>query len=468
MTFFEVLDQVAAEYPGIVLMNPNDQRVVPAPVEKVRALAEIGVDDPNFPDTSRILSDLLLARNWNWGYFDKELKYVAIVRTNPATGHQMIVMMEVEEGIPVGRPTLGAAGRREPLEKARTDSFMRLMADVTELKLADVKRLFKASGVETFEEFLGAVEVMGREFAAAGQPLDPANGLASFEIMTRILAHDAADLVLGLGERGIRNLSMLSMHVLNEATEAVESKSGRSPLAMVRPVAKTTYTAIVLDMWPDSPAAIADFFLTDQRRYEALWYPIRAGEITVEQLDRVLGDAAAITKLVNASPSNPHKGVVFGWESTMNGPKMGERRAMSDGLMVRWNPPEAGSSGYLVVENDEGSGLEAYWGAAEDVARDWVGWRDESTANCMASRGGGAAWLESFDVVPSRRGRGEGTRILTTALEMLKKLGVSHVWGFAAPETEELREPLLRLYARHGFSIANGCGGRGNLIVASL
>jgi len=283
-------------------------------------MAELSVDDSNFPDASRILSDLLSARDWNWGYFDRDLGYVAIVRTHPKTGHPTIIMRETEEGLPVGRPTLGAAGKREPLEKARTDAFMRLMADVAGMRLADVRSAFRRSGIGTFADFLGAVEVMGKGFAEAGQPLDPANGLASFEIMTRVLDQDAADLVLGLGERGIRNLSMLSMHVLNEASEAVERKTGRSPLGSVRPVAKSLYTALVLDMWPDSPATIADFFLTDQRRYEALYFPIRAGEITVEQLDQVLGDAAAITRLVNESPSNPHKGVIFGWELTMNGP----------------------------------------------------------------------------------------------------------------------------------------------------
>lgn len=69
----------------------------------------------------------------------------------------------------------------------------------------------------------------------------------------------------------------------------------------------------MFDLFPDSPAVIADFFITDQQHYEALYYPIRAGEITVQDLDRVLDDPEAITKLVNRSPSNPHKGIVFGF-----------------------------------------------------------------------------------------------------------------------------------------------------------
>lgn len=76
----------------------------------------------------------------------------------------------------------------------------------------------------------------------------------------------------------------------------------------------------MFDLFPDSPAVIADFFITDQQHYEALYYPIRAGDITVKDLDRVLGDPEAITKLVNAAPSNPHHGIVFGFgEAGMGG-----------------------------------------------------------------------------------------------------------------------------------------------------
>lgn len=77
----------------------------------------------------------------------------------------------------------------------------------------------------------------------------------------------------------------------------------------------------MLDLFPDSTAVIADFFITDQKHYEALYYPIRAGEISVEDLDRVLGDPKAITKLVNKAPSNPHKGIVFGEGSGLGNPR---------------------------------------------------------------------------------------------------------------------------------------------------
>lgn len=87
------------------------------------------------------------------------------------------------------------------------------------------------------------------------------------------------------------------------------AKNRKSP----RPVAKRLYEAVAFDLFPDSPAVIADFFITDQEHYEALYYPIRAGEITLEDLDRVLGVPKAITEIVNKSESNPHKGIVFGF-----------------------------------------------------------------------------------------------------------------------------------------------------------
>jgi hypothetical protein len=95
-----------------------------------------------------------------------------------------------------------------------------------------------------------------------------------------------------------------------------------------RPVAIKLQEAVMFDLFPDSPAVIADFFISDQQHYEALYYPIRAGEITVQDLDRVLGDPEAITKLVNATPSNPHHGIVFGYGAGMGatGRELWEKR----------------------------------------------------------------------------------------------------------------------------------------------
>lgn len=80
---------------------------------------------------------------------------------------------------------------------------------------------------------------------------------------------------------------------------------------MIRPLTHTLFEAIALDAWPDSAAAVTDFGLETRAHYEALYYPIHAGEITLEALDGALGDGPKLTALVRSAPSNPHKTIVF-------------------------------------------------------------------------------------------------------------------------------------------------------------
>lgn len=79
---------------------------------------------------------------------------------------------------------------------------------------------------------------------------------------------------------------------------------------MIRPVTQDCYDSMMLDEWPRM-AAIVDFGLKSQKHYEALYDPIRTGEINIHQLESVLGDGPAITTLVNCCKSNRHKGIVF-------------------------------------------------------------------------------------------------------------------------------------------------------------
>lgn len=87
--------------------------------------------------------------------------------------------------------------------------------------------------------------------------------------------------------------------------------------AKVRSVTEKLYTSIMLDIFPNSPAVLCDFGLDGwggsniQMCYEALYYPIRNGEITIEELDAALGNGPALSELVNKCPHNPHKGIHF-------------------------------------------------------------------------------------------------------------------------------------------------------------
>lgn len=79
----------------------------------------------------------------------------------------------------------------------------------------------------------------------------------------------------------------------------------------LRSLTTVLYNAIMADCWPDSPAAIVDFGLESQEHYEALYYPVRAEEISLAQLDEALGSGPKLTALVQSAKSNPHKGIVF-------------------------------------------------------------------------------------------------------------------------------------------------------------
>lgn len=74
----------------------------------------------------------------------------------------------------------------------------------------------------------------------------------------------------------------------------------------------------MLDAWPNH-TAIGDFGLDSQEHYEALYYPIRASEITPSALDDALGHGEKLTALVRAATSNPHKDIEFhtSWDAVL-------------------------------------------------------------------------------------------------------------------------------------------------------
>ena len=81
-------------------------------------------------------------------------------------------------------------------------------------------------------------------------------------------------------------------------------------LGKVRPVTRNLVESVMLDAWPRN-AAIVDFGIDSQKHYEALYYPIRKGEIMPGQLDLALGNGPMLTELTRNAPSNPHREVEF-------------------------------------------------------------------------------------------------------------------------------------------------------------
>jgi hypothetical protein len=90
----------------------------------------------------------------------------------------------------------------------------------------------------------------------------------------------------------------------------------------VRDTTRNLVEAIWLDVWPRS-GAIVDFGLESQEHYEALYYPVREGEITPEQLDVALGKGEKLTALARSARSNPHKEINFrtDWDDLLPEPE---------------------------------------------------------------------------------------------------------------------------------------------------
>jgi hypothetical protein len=78
----------------------------------------------------------------------------------------------------------------------------------------------------------------------------------------------------------------------------------------LRDTTRNLIEAIWADEWPRN-GAIVDFGLRTQRHYEAIYYSLRAGQITPEQLDAALGQGKALTALARSARSNPHREIVF-------------------------------------------------------------------------------------------------------------------------------------------------------------
>jgi hypothetical protein len=81
-------------------------------------------------------------------------------------------------------------------------------------------------------------------------------------------------------------------------------------LASVRGTTRHLVTSVLLDAWPNA-GTVVDFGIDSQKHYEALYFPIREGEILPTALDAALGDGQKLTALTREAPSNPHKDVEF-------------------------------------------------------------------------------------------------------------------------------------------------------------
>jgi len=92
-----------------------------------------------------------------------------------------------------------------------------------------------------------------------------------------------------------------------------EKKDGKATErndAVLRQSTRNLMFSIVQDVWPNEPTCL-DFGIKTQEHLEALYYPVRHGEITASQLDDALGSGPKLTELVNGASLNPHQGIHF-------------------------------------------------------------------------------------------------------------------------------------------------------------
>ena len=78
---------------------------------------------------------------------------------------------------------------------------------------------------------------------------------------------------------------------------------------MIRPVTKNCFDSLMMDQWPRA-AAIVDFGLDSVEHYSALQRCIRAGYISIQELDALLGNGPALTNRINGLFHFPYR-IVF-------------------------------------------------------------------------------------------------------------------------------------------------------------
>lgn len=82
----------------------------------------------------------------------------------------------------------------------------------------------------------------------------------------------------------------------------------RRPLDDLR-MADRMVVYLAMDVWP-TPAMVVDFGIDTPHHLGALQYAVRGG-VTAYELDRVMGDGDAITRLVRCIPHQPYANVQF-------------------------------------------------------------------------------------------------------------------------------------------------------------
>ena len=72
---------------------------------------------------------------------------------------------------------------------------------------------------------------------------------------------------------------------------------------MIRNVTESTFNNLMLDM-PLTPAGYVDFGVETDGHYALLQQAVREGTVTIEDLDKALGNGSALTEIARKQGSN--------------------------------------------------------------------------------------------------------------------------------------------------------------------
>jgi ribosomal protein S18 acetylase RimI-like enzyme len=354
-------------------------------------------------------------------------------------------------------------------EPLRTAAFKSILMRAFKSFPARVEEILKRHRWTSFIDFMVEVEDHGRVLLAYQKPLmktiqergieaaiAESLGNANTESMLDLLAvsflgePDMEAVRAALEELEIRSWGDLAHAVFEIALQLFGTRTrGMSPLEFAKTPTLLFYRMRVHSP-PHAVMQVAEAFsLATPRHFEALRAAFNAAEITIEDLDRAIGKPEEMTAVVNRSPSNPEKGIVFAPPALGAPPSMGSSDIPEENVRVDWSglPYETGEIEILTPDGR----VKAVFGLPQALGNYLLGDRWEDLADRVRDFRGLAAYIVSVAVVPEKRGRGTGTELVRETLGRLQALGVRNVVLHAVP-TEPGRMPdLIRLYERLGF-----------------
>lgn len=213
----------------------------------------------------------------------------------------------------------------------RTRAFKDILSQAFKSFPVRVDEILEDHHWDTFQDFMAGVARAGQIYlqektpselivknqgadAAVKKMLAEANTEAMFKLLAVAFYGEPEEEAAreALEPLEIASWYQMSMTTLTAAMEAYHQATGLDPLASMK-----APTRALFGMKPDSPPEevrkIVDAFgLTTPDHLVALMNGFFTGEISFEDLDGAVDDYARVTELVNRSPSNTKKGVVFG------------------------------------------------------------------------------------------------------------------------------------------------------------